>query len=76
MGYVSIDIDLSEFDTDDLVDEICDRKLSQQQTRDLTELLIDTPFELNKLSLVDRIKYDFFIENISKISLEQLENLI
>jgi len=78
MGYIQVDIDMSDIETDDMIEELGYRKLSPVQIKDLTEIVFDDykPIEVAKLNLPDRMKLDFFMENFDKIKLEDLEKLV
>jgi len=79
MAYVSIDIDMDDFDTDDLLDELknrnslFDKKMIDEFIKEHQE--INTP-DVKKFSLINKMKLDFLIENIERISLEDLEHCV
>lgn len=77
---VDVDVDLSEFDLDDLLSEIEDRY--KDGDKDEREEILDlySSFGLNNEkrynSILDTIKMDFILENFNRISLTDLENSI
>ena len=79
MAYVSIDIDMDDFDTDDLLDELknrnslFDKKMIDEFIKEHQE--IDNPY-VREFSLINKMKLDFLIEKIEKISLEDLEHCV
>lgn len=62
---IEVDIDLDEFETDDLVQELKDR---DEDIPLIYSKKIDT--------LEKQMKYDFFMENIERIPLDRLEKAI
>ena len=78
MPSITIDIDLDEFDTYELLEEIEDRH-SYSRHREEIDQWGKSFFGVevnNKLSLLDQMKIDFLICNLEKIKLNDLENLI
>ena len=71
-----VDVDLDEFDLDELLEEIESRYWGSDK------IIIDewassfTHIEIKNLSLIDELKIDFLKNNIDKITLNELENLI
>jgi hypothetical protein len=65
---ITIDSDdvLGQIDTDDLVDELCERTLNHRQSLKIIELLRD--------NLADRIKIGIFIENMDNFTIDQLQS--
>jgi hypothetical protein len=81
MASITVDVDLGDFDLDELLDEIINRSfypLYKQDIEDWAKDMFDIePFNENrKLSLLDKIKIDFLMDNLDKIKLNDLENLI
>ena len=81
MASITVDVDLGDFDLDELLDEIINRSfypLYKQDIEDWAKDMFDIdPFNENrKLSLLDQIKIDFLMDNLDKIKLNDLENLI
>ena len=71
-----VDVDLDEFYLDELLEEIESRYWGSDK------IIIDewassfTHIEIKNLSLIDELKIDFLKNNIDKITLNELENLI
>ena len=82
MGYktVEIEIDLEEFDTDDLLDELESRtnKSDVQLINDFCEdhLGVEPDKRKCSISLLDQMKIDLLMSNINKITLNDLEKLL
>jgi len=89
MASVTVDVDLYDFDLDELLDEVEDRynrykrKLECKRYSDLKNKIEDwaedvfTIEQANyNLSLLDQMKIDFLMQNLDKIKLNDLENLI
>jgi hypothetical protein len=76
MASVSIDIDLDEFDTDDLIDELSTTTLSKSDKEELSEILYGLDKQAEIKTMKDEMKMEFFLENFAKISLENLESII
>lgn len=74
MNYVEISVDAEE-----VLDQVSDKELLDYiKTRDISEemgreALISALLEREKISLFDAEKMNYFIDNISDISLNQLE---
>jgi hypothetical protein len=78
MAYINVDVDLDEFDLDDLLDELEDRysyKQNKETIEDFAKDLLNVKVE-NNLSLIDQLKIDFLINNLEKISINDLESLL
>jgi hypothetical protein len=79
---VDVDIDLDEFDLDDLLEEIEDRynSKSKKNKKEIEDWANDVfkieSFTNIRLSLLDQMKIDFLMHNLDKITLNNLENLI
>jgi uncharacterized protein YlbG (UPF0298 family) len=84
MASVTVDVYLDEFDLDELLNEIEDRynsnycKSSDKQeiddwAKDLFEI---ERFNNIRLSMLDQMKIDFLMQNLDRIKLNDLENLI
>lgn len=76
MAYVHVEVDLDEFDTDELVDEIVQRlraygkkQLNKKQKDDLKSQLEDLPHQ----TLEDKMKVDFVLSIWNKYTSWQLE---
>lgn len=85
MATVRVEVDLDEFDLDELLDEIDDRyssKYCKSTDKEQIENWAKDLFEIERLnnnvalSLLDTMKIDFLMRNIDKIKLNDLENLI
>lgn len=81
MASVTVDVSLDDFDLDELLEEIEDRynykygrdkKEIEEWAKDLFEV---ERFDVS-LSIIDQQKIDFLMQNLQKISLQDLENLI
>jgi len=81
MASVTVDVSLDEFDLDELLEEIEDRynykksrdkEQIEEWAKDLFEI---ERFDIN-LSMLDQMKIDFLMQNINKITLNDLEKLI
>lgn len=81
MARVTVDVDLDDFDLDELLDEVEDRygyDRNKQEIDDWAKDLFDVErFNNNvRLSLLDTMKIDLLMRNLDKIKLNDLENLI
>lgn len=75
---VDVDVELDEFDLDDILDNI---DLRYKHDKDEREEIDDWLNGFNKISfktttLLDEMKIDFLRNNLDKIKLSDLENLI
>jgi hypothetical protein len=79
MASITVDVSLDDFDLDELLEEIGDRYYYQRNKKEIDEWAEDL-FEVERfdirLSLLDQMKIDLLIENINKISLNDLEKLL
>ena len=79
MPRVTVDVDLDEFDLDDLLDEVTDRygnKRNQKEIDDWVEDALNLKHNPKNLSLLDQMKIDFLMNNLDEIKLNDLEKLI
>ena len=89
MASVTVDVDLDDFELDELLDEVEDRynrykkKLenkyysdSKKQIEDWAEDLFGIEEPNVRLSLLDTMKIDLLMRNLDKITLNDLEKLI
>lgn len=86
MASISVDVDLEDFDLNEILEELEDRYNSYYNSGKNKKIINDfivrmkidceQDFNVNNLSLIDRIKLDFLISNIDKIKLNDLERLI
>jgi len=78
MASISVDIDLDEFELEEIFEEIEDRYKSNIYKEEIDEWG-KYFFELEpnyNLSLLDQMKIDLLMNNINKITLNDLEKLI
>lgn len=87
MASISVDIDLDDFDLDEILDELEDRYNSyrnKEQNQNkinafIKKMKIDCSEEdensLTSKNLIDELKINFIKENIDKINLSDLEKL-
>ena len=81
MASVTVDVSLDDFDLDELLEEIEDR-YNYKSGRDKEEIeeWVKDLFEIErfdiKLSMLDQMKIDLLMQNINKITLNDLEKLI
>lgn len=81
MASITVDVDLDDFDLDELLEEVEDRynyrsgRYKEQIEKWAKEVFEIEKFE-QKLSILDEMKIQFFMENIDKIKLNDLEKLI
>ena len=83
MGYVNImaEIDLSDIDDSDLVDELTDRDLNDRLVKSIREtfgndekqVIINNPKMSN---LADRMKYEYLMKIFDKYNLADIERLL
>jgi hypothetical protein len=75
---VDVDVDLDDFDLDDVLDNIDSRyKYDKDQRRDIDDWLNSfNKVSFKTTSLLDEMKIDFLRNNLDKITLNDLENLI
>ena len=89
MASITVDVDLDDFDLDELLDEVEDRynryknKKDKKYYADCVKQIEDWAEDLFKidnnpirLTLLDQMKIDFLMNNLDKIKLNDLENLI
>ena len=86
MASISVDVDLVDFDLNEILEELEERYNSYYNSAKNKKIINDfivrmkidceEDFNVNSLSLIDRIKLDFLINNIDKIKLNDLEKLI
>lgn len=81
MASVTVDVSLDDFDLYELLEEIEDR-YNYKSGRDKEEIeeWVKDLFEIErfdiKLSMLDQMKIDLLMQNINKITLNDLEKLI
>jgi hypothetical protein len=82
MASITVDVDLYDFDLDELLEEVEDRynyksgKYKQQIDDWGKDLFNIEGYNNARLSLLDQMKIDFLMHNLDKIKINDLENLI
>lgn len=87
MASISVDVDLDDFDLDEILEELEDRynrngirgKNNKQEINDFIKRMkidFEDILPLQNLSLLNKMKIDFLTNNLEKIKLQDLENLI
>lgn len=83
MASITVDVNLEDFDLDELLEEVEDRYnytsgKYNKQIEEWVKVFFDIESHNNnvRLSLLDQMKIDFLIRNLDKIKLNDLENLI
>ena len=86
MASISVDVDLDDFELDEILDELEDRynsyyrkeKNQKEINAFIKRMKIDCEEEgSNKnMSIIDNIKVDFLLNNLNKITLNDLENIV
>lgn len=75
VARVSVDVDLEDIDTWDLLEEIKERK--EEVLKELFPLLDDFQrIDFEKLNILDESKMRYFLTNFDKITEEQLVNIV
>lgn len=78
---VDVDVDLDVFDLDEILKELRERYDSKKNQKQINEFIkrmkIDCEENDNlNLSILDKMKIDFLMQNLNKITLNNLENLL
>ena len=87
MASISVNVDLDDFDLDEILEELEDRynrngirgKNNKQEIDDFIKRMkidFEDVLPLQNLSLLNKMKIDFLTNNLEKIKLQDLENLI
>ena len=85
MASISVDVDLDDFKLDEILDELESRynsyrskeKNQKEINAFIKRMKIDCEEnDILNLSLLDKIKIDFLMQNLNDIKLNDLENLI
>ena len=86
MASISVDVDLDDFELKEILDELEDRynsyrskeKNQKEINTFIKRMKIDCEEEggYKNMSIIDNIKIDFLLNNLNKITLNDLENLI
>lgn len=81
MAYVTVDIELSEIETDDLFEELYDRvrikKLTHEEKKEFLqslsdELEINLPESFAIITIADQLKFEHLIKVFNKYSWEEV----
>lgn len=79
MASVTVDVDLDDFDLDEILDEV-ESRYEYNNNKVEIEKWAKEFFEFDgsafTLSIIDQQKIDFVMQNLQKITLEDLEKLI
>jgi hypothetical protein len=84
MASISIDIDLTDFTLDEILEELEDRYNSyyrrQLNQKEINTFIKKMKIDCNEmdtlnLSIIDKIKIDYLMNNLSRISINDLENI-
>lgn len=79
MAYIEVEVNLDEFDLDELLEEVEDRcSHSERNKKEVIEFcrdLLNEPLSYS-ISMVDQMKIDLLLNNLNKITLNDLENLL
>jgi hypothetical protein len=87
MTSILVDVDLDDFDLDEILEELEDRynrngirgKNNKKEIDDFIKRMkidFEDVLPLENLSLLDKMKIDFLTQNLDKIKLQDLESLI
>lgn len=87
MASITIDVDLGDFDLNEILEELEDRYnrggIRGKSNKNLIDEFIkkmkidfEDVLPLQNLSLLDKMKIDFLTQNLDKIKLQDLENII
>jgi hypothetical protein len=86
MASISVDVDLEDFELDEILDELEDRynshyrreKNQKEINAFIKQMKIDCEEEggNKNMSIIDNIKVDFLLNNLHKITLNDLENIV
>ena len=85
MASISVDVDLDDFDLDEILEELEERynsyRNSNKNQKQINEFIkrmkIDCEENDNlNLSILDKMKIDFLMQNLNKNTLNNLENLL
>ena len=81
---VEVEVNLEDFDLDEILDEVESRFSSHYSKKKdkerivnfFKEEIVEEEFNETNYSIIDQIKLDFLLKNLDKISINDLENLI
>jgi hypothetical protein len=85
MASISVDVSLDDFDLDEILEELEDRYNSyyiresnqKEINKFIKKMKIDCEEnDILNLSILDKMKIDLLMQNLNKITLNDLENLI
>ena len=85
MASISVDVSLDDFDLDEILEELEDRYNSyyrresnqKEINKFIKKMKIDCEEnDILNLSILDKMKIDLLMQNLNKIKLNDLENLI
>lgn len=85
MASISVDVDLDDFTLNEILEELEDRYNSYQNAEKnkkkindfIKKMKIDAEDDvIRRYTIIDQNKIDFFIDNIDKIKLSDLENIL
>jgi ABC-type microcin C transport system permease subunit YejB len=77
MASITVDVSLDDFDLDELLEEVGDRyNYDKEQIEEWAKDLFEIERFDVRLSLLDQMKIDLLMQNINKITLNDLEKLI
>lgn len=73
---VDVDVDMDEFDLDDLLSEV-EYRYGRRDEKEIGEFMMEMlGINESQFGLTNQMKIDFLKENINEIQLTDLENLI
>lgn len=76
MARISFDVDMGDFDLDELLDEI-EYRYGRRDKKEVGEFMMSMlDLDESDFGLTNQMKIDFLKENINEIQLTDLENLI
>ena len=81
---VEVEVELNDFDLDEILDEIEARfnyNWTKKQDKQkiisfFKEEILEEDHENSNYSIIDQIKLDFLLNNLQRISINDLENLV
>lgn len=82
MATIDVEIDIDEFDTDEIVSETINRigskwnKVSDEQLKELREALNIPNAHFRTPSLRESLKYEHLVEIFEQYSLEEIQELL
>jgi len=85
MASISVDVDLDDFTLDEILEELEDRYTSyrnkEKNQKEINDFIKKMKIDCEdngtiNISVLDKMKIDFFMNNIDKIKINDLENLI